>query len=52
MNAPPFTISSKTIDLVAQIAEKLGEIRGSGEYGRNLRFQKITDIFTDINTDN
>jgi len=37
MNIPTYTISTKIIDLVAQIAEKLGEIRGSGEYSRNLR---------------
>ncbi|MDR2144947.1 MAG: hypothetical protein LBE91_00600 [Tannerella sp.] len=51
MNIPTYTISVKAIDLVARIAEKVGEIRGSGEYSRNLRLRKITDIFTDINTD-
>ena len=44
MNIPTFTISTKAIDLVARIAEKLGEIRGSGEYGRNLRLRKINRL--------
>ncbi|MDR0802749.1 Fic family protein [Fluviicola sp.] len=44
MNAPIYTISLKTIDLVARIAEKLGEIRGSGEYNRNLRLRKINRL--------
>jgi predicted HTH transcriptional regulator len=51
MNNPTYTISTKAIDLVERIAEKLGEIRGAGEYSRNLHLRKITDIFTDINTD-
>ena len=44
MNIPTYTITTKTIDLVAQIAEKLGEIRGSGEYSRNLRLRKINRL--------
>jgi Fic family protein len=44
MNAPTYTISAKIIDLVAQIAEKLGEIRGSGEYNRNLHLRKINRL--------
>jgi len=44
MNNPTYTISAKTIDLVARIAEKLGEIRGSGEYMRNLRLRKINRL--------
>ena len=44
MNAPTYTISTKTIDLVARIAEKLGEIRGAGEYSRNLRLRKINRL--------
>jgi Fic family protein len=44
MNIPTYTISTKTIDLVARIAEKLGEIRGSGEYSRNLRLRKINRL--------
>jgi Fic family protein len=44
MNTPTYTISTKTIDLVARIAEKLGEIRGAGEYSRNLRLRKINRL--------
>jgi len=44
MNIPIYTISIKSIDLVAQIAEKLGEIRGAGEYSRNLRLRKINRL--------
>ncbi len=44
MNIPAYTISTKAIDLVARIAEKLGEIRGSGEYSRNLRLRKINRL--------
>jgi len=44
MNVPVYTISTKTIDLVARIAEKLGEIRGAGEYSRNLRLRKINRL--------
>ena len=44
MNIPTYTISTKTIDLVARIAEKLGEIRGAGEYSRNLRLRKINRL--------
>ena len=41
MNVPTYSISTKTIELVARIAEKLGEIKGTGEYGRNLALRKI-----------
>ena len=44
MNIPAYTISTKAIDLVARIAEKVGEIRGSGEYSRNLRLRKINRL--------
>lgn len=44
MNIPAYKISTKAIDLVARIAEKLGEIRGSGEYSRNLRLRKINRL--------
>jgi len=44
MNIPAYTISIKAIDLVARIAEKVGEIRGSGEYSRNLRLRKINRL--------
>lgn len=42
MNSPKYTISAKAIDLLACIAERLGEVRGSGE---------IPDIVVDIYTD-
>jgi len=44
MNIPAYTINTKTIDFVARIAEKLGEIRGAGEYSRNLRLRKINRL--------
>ncbi|MDR1981449.1 MAG: Fic family protein [Tannerellaceae bacterium] len=44
MNAPTYTISTKAIDLVAQIAERVGEIKGAGEYSRNLRLRKINRL--------
>ncbi|MCL2141568.1 MAG: Fic family protein [Methanimicrococcus sp.] len=44
MNNPIYTISTKTIDLIARIAEKLGEIQGSGMYSRNLRLRKINRL--------
>lgn len=44
MSVPTYTISIKTIDLVARIAEKLGEIRGAGEYSHNLRLRKINRL--------
>ncbi|MDR2496953.1 MAG: Fic family protein [Tannerellaceae bacterium] len=44
MNIPAYTIGSKAIDLVARIAEKLGELKGSGEYARNLQLRKINRL--------
>lgn len=44
MNTPKYTISPKAIDLVARIAEKVGEIKGSGEYGKNLRLRKVNRL--------
>ena len=44
MNTPVYTISAKTINLVARIAEKLGELRSSGEYSRNLHLRKINRL--------
>ena len=40
MNTPIYTINSKIIDLVAHIAERVGELRASGE---TLSLEKITD---------
>jgi Fic family protein len=44
MNAPVYSVSAKSIDFVARIAEKLGELRASGEYSRNLRLRKINRL--------
>lgn len=44
MNTPIYTISAKAIDLVARIAEKVGELKGSGVYSRNLRLRKINRL--------
>jgi len=44
MNNPPFTITEKITNLVAQIAEKVGRIQGSGEYGRNLHLRKVNRL--------
>ncbi len=44
MNTPIYTISPHAIDLVAKIAEKVGELKGSGEYSRNLRLRKINRL--------
>ena len=44
MNPPAFTISAKAIGLLARIAEKLGELRGSGVHTRNLRLRKINRL--------
>ncbi len=43
-NQPPFTITTKITNLVAEIAEKLGKIQGSGEYSRNLHLRKANRI--------
>jgi len=40
METPIFTITPKSLDLVASIAEMVGELQGSGEYARNLRLRK------------
>ncbi|MDR0823482.1 MAG: Fic family protein [Prevotella sp.] len=44
MNTPVYTISAKAIDLVARIAEKVGELKGSGVYSRNLRLRRINRL--------
>lgn len=44
MNVPVYTISPHTIGLVAKIAEKVGELKGSGEYSRNLQLRKINRL--------
>jgi len=44
MKNPPFTITEKITNLTAQIAEQIGKIQGSGEYGRNLHLRKINRL--------
>ncbi|MDR1022103.1 MAG: Fic family protein [Prevotellaceae bacterium] len=44
MSAPAYTISTKAIGLVARIAEIVGELKGSGEYSRNLQLRKINRL--------
>ena len=41
---PTYTISSKAIELVAKIAEMVGELQGSGEYARNLHLRKVNRL--------
>ena len=44
MNTSVYTISPHAIDLVAKITEKIGELKGSGEYSHNLRLRKISRL--------
>lgn len=44
MNTPVYTVSPKALDLVAKIAETVGELQGSGEYARNLRLRRINRL--------
>ena len=44
MNKPSFTITEKITNSVARIAEQIGKIQGSGEYGRNLHLRKINRL--------
>jgi Fic family protein len=44
MTKPPFSITEKINNFVAQIAEHIGKIQGSGEYGRNLHLRKINRL--------
>lgn len=41
---PIYTVTPKALDLVAKIAETIGELQGSGEYARNLRLRKINRL--------
>jgi Fic family protein len=41
---PTYTISPKAIELVAKIAEIIGELQGSGEYARNLHLRKVNRL--------
>ena len=44
MNIPTYTISPKAVNDVARIAEKVGELKGAGEYARNLQLRKINRL--------
>jgi Fic family protein len=44
MEIPTFTVTPKSLDLVAKIAEMVGELQGSGEYARNLHLRKVNRI--------
>ncbi|MDR3125998.1 MAG: Fic family protein [Candidatus Nomurabacteria bacterium] len=44
METPVFTVTPKSLDLVAKIAEMVGELHGSGEYARDLHLRKVNRI--------
>ncbi|MDR0981665.1 MAG: Fic family protein [Culturomica sp.] len=44
MPTPTYNFTPHSTDLVARIAEKIGELKGSGEYSRNLRLRKINRL--------
>lgn len=44
METPIFTVTPKSLDLVAKIAEMVGELQGSGEYARNLHLRKVNRL--------
>jgi Fic family protein len=44
MKKPPFQITDKITNLVAEIAEQIGKIQGSGEYTRNLHLRKVNRL--------
>lgn len=44
METPTFTVTPKSLDLVAKIAEMVGELQGSGEYARNLHLRKVNRL--------
>jgi Fic family protein len=39
-----YTVTPRTLDLVAKIAEMVGELQGSGEYARNLHLRKVNRL--------
>jgi hypothetical protein len=41
MLTPTHTITPHSIDIVARIAEKVGELKGFGEHGRNFACRKL-----------
>lgn len=44
MDIPTFTVTPKALDLVAKVAELVGELQGSGEYARNLRLRRVNRL--------
>lgn len=44
MDTPAYTVTPKALDLVAKIAEIVGELQGSGEYARNLHLRKVNRL--------
>ncbi|MCL2024689.1 MAG: Fic family protein [Coriobacteriia bacterium] len=44
METPTYTVTPKALDLVAKVAEIVGELQGSGEYARNLRLRKANRL--------
>ncbi|MDR3137288.1 MAG: Fic family protein [Tannerellaceae bacterium] len=44
MNIPTYTLNAHAVDLVAKIAEKVGELKNTDEYSRNLRLRKINRL--------
>lgn len=46
MNKPPFEITDKTMNLLAEISSKIGKLEGSGVYQQNLHLRKANRIRT------
>jgi Fic family protein len=44
LKKPPYSITEKINSLVGRIAEHIGKVQGSGEYGRNLRLRKVNRL--------
>lgn len=44
IDEPPFKITAKTNNLVAEISELVGRLQGSGQYQRNLHLRKVNRI--------
>ena len=46
MNKPPFTITDKIMNLLAEISSSIGKLEGSGVYEQNLHLRKANRIRT------
>jgi Fic family protein len=44
MTNPSYTLTEKSLNLIAQISEVVGQLNGSGEYQRNLHMRKTNRI--------